>query len=61
MKNEKIKEEFRCELEVFLDEHFPKLNVDDTSKPSPNRRSAALCLFAEACLLFNKKIDEIIR
>jgi len=44
-------QDFKENLEIVLDEYFPKLNEKDVSKPSPNNRSAALVLFAQAVIL----------
>jgi hypothetical protein len=43
----------------LVNEHFPKLNSEDTSKPSPNNRSAALVFQAEVKMILKEIHDEI--
>jgi len=63
--SDKYLKKFRIELEEILDEQFPKLNEDNPEIASPNRRSAALVLYAYATILFNRLLvefgDEISR
>jgi len=47
-------------LRETLEELFPKLNTDDPTIPSPNNRSAALVLYAEALILMRKIKSETL-
>lgn len=51
-------EAYKARLEDILEEHFPKLNADDTSKPSPNNRSAALMMYADTVILVGELLKE---
>jgi len=46
-------------LEEKLDEYFPKAENTDEA-PSPNNRSAALVLYAEAVILHQHRTKELI-
>lgn len=56
--SDKYFKKFREELEVILDQEFPKLNEDNPGIPSPNRRSAALVLYAYATIIFERLLVE---
>lgn len=49
---------FASRMHDLVDELFPKLNENDTSKPSPNNRSAALVFCAKACMLAEEVYED---
>lgn len=53
--NHEWEQEFRDELEVVLDEHFPKIEEEGEAKRL-NKRGAALMLYSEAVFLARKAV-----
>jgi len=56
----KIKQEFFDKLSNKLEYLFPKLNQDNTEKPSGNHRGEALVLVAEADVLLENLIEDLL-
>lgn len=56
---EETAKEFESSLAEVLEQKFPKLNADDTTKQSPNNRSQALTLYAQACVMNRAALNRV--
>ena len=57
--SKEIYKEIWIKMVDILENNFPKLNIDDVSKPSSNNRSQALVMLSELKLLFKEELTII--